>query len=199
MLLTISAPESSCHTISQDEAGLFRWEIPPCSGSITMSLDNASPCLLTNLSVTAGKAGCCIYTPENGTACAPDLLVMQKNARIRILIPKNCAGHTLVGQVWVIELPEGHPLPEKLISAFHEAAAREEALRHESEALRTVGQALTGAAAFPELQRRPGSDSPEYMHIQELYYKTIRSTSWRITAPLRKMKDRVRLLMGPKK
>ena len=198
MNLIIETANGSRQCFTPDDAGCFRWQIPPCSGSLLMSFDNNHPCLLTDPLASTDNADHCICTPENGTAISPDIMVMEKNARIRVLIPENCANHTLAGQVWITELPEDHPLPNRLIRLSRDAAERDKAARQEIDALRCASQTLVGAITFPGAEETDKGSS-EFMHLQDLYFKTIRSTSWRITAPLRTIKGKIKLMKGLKK
>ena len=198
MLCTILYSSGTQQTHTPNEAGRIQWKTPACSGNILISLDNTTPCLLTEIQIYADDANRCIITPENGTAISPDIMVMEKNARIRVLIPENCANHTLAGQVWITELPEDHPLPNRLIRLSRDAAERDKAARQEIDALRSASQTLVGSITFPGAEETDKGSS-EFMHLQDLYFKTIRSTSWRITAPLRTIKGKIKLMKGLKK
>ena len=198
MHLSILFSNGTQQILIQNETVFFQWEMPVYSGSLQLSLDNISPCLLTDFRIYADDSNHCIITPGNGTAIGTDILVMEKNALIQVLIPENCTGRTLYGQFWITELPKDHPLPNRLITLAKNTEARNKAACKEIEALRSAGQSLVGAMTFPELDRHPGADTSEYAHLQELYIKTIHSTSWRITAPLRTVKNKIKMLKGPK-
>ncbi len=199
MLLTIQYPDGARQTCSPDEAGTVRFQVRPCAGVLVLTLNNTGPCLVSDLSVSDPEAGQCISVPENGISCASGFLVMEPQARIRITVPENCRDRAMQFSASMLELPAGNPLPEKLIKLFRDADGRLETARQEIEALRAAGQRLEGAMTFPELSGDPSPETPEYRHLQGLYLQTLRSTSWRITAPLRKLRDCLRVLKGRRK
>ena len=179
MRLTVSGNQE----ILQQENGRFTWTEPAGpAGSRSLLLQCDSPCLISGMKLESDTGDFCAFLPENGERLGSVMIFSGPEARIKVLVPENCAGKALQGTLWAAAFPEDHPLP----GALMEAAAQEKtAPAPAKEAL------LTSQPVFPD--EGPVTDAA-YRNLQALYRQTTHSLSWRITAPLRKASTLLRKL-----
>jgi len=172
----------------KDQNGRYFWTVPPGEARrLILRAEGEGPCILSGLRMEAADGSACPVSAAADIQAGSMLVLRQGTGEAEVLIPENCLGKTLRGEAWITPLPAGHPLPEALL-----------ALAAESRAPQTPsggGQTPVGQFTYPAVERTPQPGEMSYLQLQTLYASMLSSTSWRVTAPLRAVKDRLKSLL----